>query len=222
VVLLMLCFLTMMPVIFSTLVFLAQFVSKRYHTRIAYTGYVQTVLGVAQIIVVLVIIPYLSNYTIRPTCPKAIRMADERQRDLGLTRWSFIALALGALVMAISPALPGFVCGLLIMALGTGASSYLSSTLALYVDQEHRTRMFSMVSIVNIAGSIYAMPALAGLFTLGMRLGGAWISLPYLGVSTLCVVAILLLLFVRLPNTAEADDEQHSAHSRSSDTAVDD
>lgn len=221
VVLLLACCLAQMPAIICTLQFLDQFASKRYHIPIAYTGYIQGAYGAAHALVVLVIIPIFSSFIMRPACPRAIRMPDERQRDLTFARWSFIALAAGALVMGLSPVLPGFVCGLFIMALGSGAGSYIGSTLTFYVDQEHRTRMFSVLGMVNIAGNVYAMPALAGLFTLGMRLGGEWISLPYLGVSTLCMTALIMLLFVRLPRAEVEDDSQLSACD-GSDTAVED
>jgi MFS family permease len=134
-------------------------------------------------------------------------MADEKQRDLAFTRWSFAFLILGPLIMALSTTLPTFVCGLVVMAFGSGAGSYIPSTLAFYVDMQHRTRMFSLVGIMQIVGSLYAMPMLAGLFTAGMKLGGIWIGLPYLGVAALCGVAMVLLVFVRLSETIKNSHE---------------
>lgn len=135
-------------------------------------------------------------------------MADEKQRDLVFTRWSFVALALGTLVMAFSTVLPTFIVGLFIMSFGSGAGSFIPSTLAFFVDKEHRTRMFSLVGIMQIVGSLYAMPMLAGLFTVGMRLGSLWIGLPYLGVATLCGIAIVLQAFVRLSGKSNPTDDE--------------
>ncbi|KAK9784882.1 putative Major facilitator superfamily transporter [Seiridium cardinale] len=212
VVLLMLANVTTMPVIYCTLQFLSQFVSKRYHIKLADTGFIQGSYGAVHVLIILVVIPYLSALAMRPTSPRWIRMADEKQRDLTFVRWSFVALTLGSLLMAFSPALPVFICGLFILGFGSGTGSYVSSILASFVDKEHRTRMFSLLGVMQIVGSLYAMPMLAGLFTVGMKLGGFWIGLPYLGVAAQCAVAIVLVAFVTLSKTVKGGStrEDHS------------
>ncbi|KAH8195566.1 hypothetical protein TruAng_010266 [Truncatella angustata] len=200
---------TLTPVILCTLQFLSQYVSKRYHVKLAYTGYVQGAYGGAHILFILFIIPYASKLVLRSNSPKWIRMANEQQRDLAFLKGSFVAVVLGTFVMSVSPSLPVFVCGLFVLALGSGAGSYIPSTLAFYIDKEHRTRMFSLVGIVQVMGSLYAEPMLAGLFTLGMRIGGIWIGLPYLGVAVLCGVAFLLLRFVRLPRECDRGNSEY-------------
>lgn len=206
VVLLLLCCLTTMPIFNCTSQLLTQYVSKRYHIKLESTGYIQGTYGAAHVVVILLIIPWLSALVMRSTSPKWIRMASEHQRDLFFTRWSFLALIAGTLVMCFSPLLPAFVCGLFLMALGSGAGSYIPSTMAFYVDKEHRTRMFSLIGIVQIMGSLYSMPLLAALFSAGMKMGGIWIGLPYLGVAVLCVLASVLLAFVRL---SKADNNEN-------------
>jgi MFS-type transporter involved in bile tolerance (Atg22 family) len=218
-VLLMLTTLSSLPITFSTLTFLTQFVSKRYNIKIADTGYIQSAFGVAHIIVVAAIVPYISHLVMKPTTIRAIRISDDKQRDLVFAMWSYGATAVGAIIMAVSPALSGFVGGIMVLALGSGAGSLIRSTMALYVDAEHRTRMFSLVGIIEVAGSLYAMPALAGLFTLGMRLGGEWIGLPYVGITVLCVIVVVLLQFVRLPSTRGDDDDDAQSFHSGSDTA---
>ncbi|KAI1840122.1 hypothetical protein JX266_013665 [Neoarthrinium moseri] len=222
VVLLMLVTLTMMPILFSTLQFLPMFASKRYHMPLAQTGYIQGAYGAAQLVVVMVVVPWISAMVMRPGVPRAVRMPDEKTRDLVLLRWSFVALCLGTLAMSVSPVLPGFVCGLVLMSFGSGASSFVKSTLAALVDQEHRTRMFSLQGIVDIMGSIYALPSLAGLFTAGMKLGGLWIGLPYLGVAILCAFDVGLLAFVRPPVVSLESDHAGLTSDSESDTVVED
>jgi hypothetical protein len=211
-VLLLLTFLNSRFVSYATLDFLSQFASKRYHIKLERTGYIQTAYGAAHIIVLLLIIPYISQMVLRPTSPKSIRMTNEKQRDLVFSRWSYAALGIGALIMGISPSLPGFVGGILVMALGSGAGSYMNSTISLFAGVENTTRVFSLVAIVETIGAVYAKPALAGLFTLGMRLGGTWIGLPYIGVAGSCVAVMIMLLFLRLPATGAGtrDDEESS------------
>ncbi|KAI1298242.1 major facilitator superfamily domain-containing protein [Xylaria venustula] len=191
-----------MPVMDSTLQFLNQFVSKRYEIKIAQTGYVQSTYGVASIIMTLVILPWISGVLIDPSTPTRYRAKNEHYRDLSLARWSYAVLFSGALTLGISPTLGGFVFGLILMAIGSGFSSLSKSLMSIYVDPQHRSRLFSLVNMVEVLGSVFSQPLLAGLFSLGLRWHGAWIGLPYLGLAALIAISGTLLLFVRIPRTA--------------------
>ncbi|KAI0836938.1 MFS general substrate transporter [Hypoxylon sp. FL0890] len=202
------CLLTY-PILVCTLQFMAQFISKRYHLPLEKTGYVQSVYGIAHMVVVLLVIPAVSFLIVQPTIPKWLRVVDEKRRDLVLVRWSYAISMVGTFVLGISPSLPVFIAGLLIMSLGSGSASFIKSIGASHVDAEHRSRLFAIMSLLDIASNIYAMPALAGLFTLGMRLGGEWIGLPYIGVSFTCLGMLVLSLFVQVPATKNIDEESH-------------
>ncbi|KAI1807049.1 MFS general substrate transporter [Daldinia bambusicola] len=190
------------PVLYGTLQFMAQFLSKRYGIELYKTGYVQSTYGAAQVTQALVILPWLMRYVMKSTAPKKIRAPDEHHRDLSLARWSYALLAVSLFVLGLAPTLSGFVFGLLLMALGSGFNSLTRSLMSLYVDPEHRSRLFSLVAMVEVVGSVYAQPFLAALFALGMKLGGGWIGLPYYGLSVLITVAVALLYFVKVPNEA--------------------
>ncbi|KAI8630121.1 major facilitator superfamily transporter [Xylariaceae sp. FL1651] len=200
-ILLLLTALFAMPILYGTLQFLNQFVSKRYGIKISQTGYVQTVYGIVHIVQSLVILPWLSGFLIKPTTPPRFRSTDEQHRDLALARWSYGILLIGALVLGLSPTLGSFIFGLIIMAFGSGFSSLTKSLMSTYVDTEHRSRLFSIVAMVEVLGSVYAQPMLAVLFSLGLKLQGGWIGLPYYGLAGLIAVGNLLLLFVKTPNT---------------------
>ncbi|KAI3324497.1 major facilitator superfamily transporter [Xylariaceae sp. AK1471] len=189
------------PVMTSTLSFLNQFVSRRYNIKIAQTGYVQTIYGVASLIMALVILPWLSSRLVNPITPARFRAKGEQSRDLFIARWSYGVLFLGALTLSLSPTLGGFIFGLILMAIGSGFSSLTRSLMSIYVDPEHRSRLFSIVGMVEVLGSVYAQPMLAGLFSLGLKLHGGWIGLPYLGLAVLIAFAGALLLFVKIPKT---------------------
>ncbi|KAI0474035.1 MFS general substrate transporter [Xylariaceae sp. FL0804] len=175
--------LALVPTVYSTLQFMAQFASKRYGIEIAQTGYIQFVYGVVQIFQLLVLLPFLSRLLVRPSTPRALRARDAHHRDLGIARASFAALFVGALVLALSPGLGSFVFGLVLMALGSAASSLCKATMSLYVTPSQRSRLYSLVGMAEVLGTVYAQPMLAGLFVLGLRLNGGWIGLPYFGVS---------------------------------------
>ncbi|OTB02042.1 hypothetical protein M426DRAFT_322992 [Hypoxylon sp. CI-4A] len=197
------------PVVVCTLQFMVQFISKRYQVPLAKTGYVQSVYGVAHIVVVLLIIPFISALLVHPSTPGWLRVADERSRDLKLVRWSYGTFIVGSFVLGLSPVLPVFVAGLILMSLGSGSASFAKSIAATHVDAEHRSRLFTIMTLLEVVSDVWATPALAGLFTLGMRLGGEWIGLPYFGVAFTCVVMLLLSMFVRIPATE--DDEETSS-----------
>ena len=187
------------PVIVAVLQFLVQFISKRYNMPIGDTGYVQTAYGVAQVLQSLLVLPYISKILVSESTPWPFKMKDEQTRDLWLARWSYGALLLGFLLMGAAPSLASFVFGLFVLSLGSGFNSLTRSLMSLYVDPEHRSRLFSLVGMAEVAGAMYGPPMLAGLFALGMRLGGAWIGLPYWGMACLCLVVIGALTFVRVP-----------------------
>ncbi|KAJ2973402.1 hypothetical protein NUW58_g8947 [Xylaria curta] len=201
-ILLLLTALCSMPVMDSTLSFLNQFVSKRYQIKIAQTGYVQSTYGVASIVMTLIILPWLSGLLVNPATPARFRARNEQYRDLSLARWSYLVLFLGALTLGLSPTLAGFVFGLLLMAVGSGFGSLSKSLMSIYIDPAHRSRLFSLVGMVEVLGSVFSQPLLAGLFSLGMRWHGAWIGLPYLGLAALIALSGSLLLFVRIPRTS--------------------
>lgn len=195
------------PAIMCTLQFMVQFLSKRYHMRLGETGYVQSIYGIAHIAVVLIAIPSVSEMMTKPSAPSWIRLDDKEKRDLVLVRWFYAASMTGAFILGISPSLSVFVVGLVVMSLGSISSSFIKSIAASHVDFEHRSRLFTIIAIVEVGSNIWTMPALAGLFALGMKLGGGWIGLPYIGVSLTCLAMLVLSFFVRVPAT-ESDDEE--------------
>ncbi|KAI8963498.1 MFS general substrate transporter [Daldinia sp. FL1419] len=195
-----------MPIVMCTLQFMVQYISKYYHIPLAKTGYIQSVFGIAHVVVVLLIVPALSKLVVQPTTPRFLRIANEKDRDLILARWSYLIYAIGSFILGISPTLPVFIAGLIFMSLGSGSASFIKSIATSHVDAEHRSRLFSIMALLDIGSNIWATPALAGLFTLGMQLGGIWIGLPYLGVSITCIMMLVLALFVRSSITDSVDN----------------
>lgn len=197
-----------MPVVISTAGFMPVFMSKRYDIQLFVGGYVQSAFGVAQLVLSLVFLPWLSRALMKST---KLRPADEIHRDLSIARWSAGISLLSALVLGLAPTLPAFIFGLFLMSLGTGLFSLIRSLMSTYVDPVHRSRLFGLVSMVEIVGQIYAQPMLAELFKIGMRLGGEWIGLPYFGLAIIVAVVTGLLLFVRVSSKAESQQSTNDA-----------
>lgn len=179
--------------------FLVQFVSKRYDVLIKNTGFVQAAYGLVQIIQALLILPRISNFLLKDTTPRLFKMANEQERDLTLAKLSIWFLLLGFSALGAAPNVTLFILGLLILTFGSGHSSLIRSLMSIYVDPVFQSRLFSVVCMIEVIGSLYGSPMMAGLFTLGLRLGGGWIGLPYYGLAFLCAFCIGILFFVRVP-----------------------
>ncbi|KAI0193161.1 major facilitator superfamily domain-containing protein [Astrocystis sublimbata] len=191
----------------STLQFLSQFASKRYHIPIAQTGYIQSTYGAAFIAVSFFILPFVSSAVLRPGAPAFLRIHDDKRRDLVFSRASYLVSTVAAFILGLSTSLPMFIFGLTILAFGASGEGFLKSIATLYVTTTQRTRLFTILGLAAFASDLWVSPALAALFSLGMRLGGIWIGLPYFGLSVLCVVMFSLSLFLDLPSSPMASEE---------------
>ncbi|KAI0429899.1 major facilitator superfamily domain-containing protein [Xylaria sp. FL1042] len=196
-----------LSLILSTFQFLSQFTSKRYHIPIADTGYIQSTYGVAFIIISFIVMPWITSAVVKPGAPAFLRFDDDKRRDLFLARTSYLASMTGTFILGLSGSLPGFIFGLVILAFGVSSEGYLKRIATLHVTAEQRTRLFTILGLSAIASDLWVSPALAALFSLGMRLGGTWIGLPYFGLSVLCVLMFVLALFLRLPSYSRLDEE---------------
>lgn len=191
-----------LPIFYATSSFMTLFISKRYGMRLYQSGYVQSGFGVAQMIIQLVVLPWVSKSLMRSNLHPYIRPADDHHRDLSLARWSYGMTMAAVGILGLAPSLGAFVFGLVVLALGSGCSSLTRSLMGLYVDPAHRSRVFGLVGMVEVVGAAYTQPMLAGLFSLGMSLGGGWIGLPYYSVALIVALITGLLLFVRVPHKA--------------------
>ncbi|KAE9367111.1 MFS general substrate transporter [Stipitochalara longipes BDJ] len=187
------------PAYHSTTQFLTQYVSKRYAIKLKDTGYVQTMYGCAQVFVALVGIPVASKLLTSEPGPRT--PAQDQKRDFKLALLSFGILIPGFLLLGSAPTLVYFTFGLLILALGSGYISFARALASSHVDPEHRSRLFSLVGMLETAGTMYSGPLLAGLFSVGMSKRRQWIGLPYLVLAGFAAVGGVAMGFVRLPRS---------------------
>lgn len=176
----------------ATMQLLVQYISTRYSVEIYTTGYVQTIYGVAQLVQLFIGLPLLARLV-------RARVASDAQRDLYLARFSFLVIIPGILLMASATNVTFFVLGLLVLALGAGCGSYQRSLLSVFVDPEYYSRLFMLVAMIDMVGSLYSGPMLAALLTSGMELGRGFLGLPYYALAVLMAICLGLMFFVRLP-----------------------
>ncbi|KXJ85908.1 major facilitator superfamily domain-containing protein [Microdochium bolleyi] len=189
-----------LPASLCTLNLLSLYTSARFHIRLAETGYIQTAFGIAQAIVALVLLPWLSRNTNSARWAPSLQLfGTEVRRDLSLTRLSLAALTLGATVLGLAPSLPYFTAGLAVMALGSAAEGLIMGLMSTYVTADHRARLYTLIGILQVVSACYSDPMLAACYAAGLQLGGVWRGLPYLCVAVFCAVQGVLVGFVRVP-----------------------
>lgn len=102
--------------------FIVQLVSKYYEVSIKDTGYVQTWYGLVLVLQALCILPWISIPLLKDTTPRPFKMANTRDRDLALAKWSFWYLPLGFLALGAAPSIIAFILRLLVLAIRSGYS----------------------------------------------------------------------------------------------------
>ena len=195
-VLVMFTYLIHWPNIIARSQFFVQYFSKRFDWELANTGYILALRGGVSIFMLLVALPGVSKLLLssrfRLTVPK---------KDLALAQFSIFAMTIGA-VLAGGNNVPTVISGVIIATLGDGLSPLCRSLATSFVDSQHTSSLYVLIGVVETIGMIYAGPALAWFFTVGMKMKGLWLGLPYFWLAALCGVATVGLCFVRIPETA--------------------
>lgn len=114
-------------------------------------------------------------------------------------RISMIFLAVGWTLVGLSPNIPFATISLAIASLGQGAILLLRSFLTGLVEKHHVARLYSVISIVDTAGSMVGSPLMAGLFQRGLHMGGLWIGLPFyfLGIMSAAFTVLQFMVGLR-------------------------
>lgn len=191
-----------------------QYISKRFHWTLAEAGYLLSVRAVTTIFVLLIGLPALGAFLTSSNVPMHV---PPRMKDLVLARMSSLATTLGALLMGAGDIVPVIVAGQVIMTLGDGLTPLCKSILASYVEADQFSTVYTLVSLVETVGGFLSGPALAGLFSKGMELGGPWLGLPYFGLALICTWVFTLLLFVKPPRHVQSEAEAEVTGSQQHD-----
>ncbi|KAE8351303.1 major facilitator superfamily domain-containing protein [Aspergillus coremiiformis] len=197
IVLILATFLTQTPEVIATSQSFVQYVSKRFDWPLATAGYLLTIKGIMNMIVLLLMLPLLSKLLIHGRHPGA--------KDLVLARFSAAFAAAGALLMAASQ-MGVVVSGLALHSLGAGLAPLCRSLATSYLAPQDTSKINTLIGIVGTVGTLFATPALAWLFETGMKLKGAWLGLPYFGLAALFALCLLGLFFVSALRREDAED----------------
>ncbi|EPE26904.1 MFS general substrate transporter [Glarea lozoyensis ATCC 20868] len=160
-----------------------QYVSKRYHWSIAKAGLLLSLRAAVNIILFLLVLPAISTY--------AFPGATAAFKDLTISRVSILLMIFGTLVLSVSPTPALMIIGLVIYTLGTGFVPVVRSLITSLAESHHASktsdvgRLYAIIGVMESIGSLLAGPGMAIAFRLGMKIGQAWLGLPFLVASAL-------------------------------------
>lgn len=188
--------------------FLTQYISTRYHWKLAESNLLVAFRPTVTIPVFLWGLPYLKKHFLNS------RHSSTR-KDLSLARGSIICFTLGTLGIGLSPAIGTLIPSMMLQASGSGFVFLTRSIITTLVDRDQTARLYTVIEILQSVGNVVASLTITAVFQLGLRLGGFWIGLAWMVTSSLfCMVAAAIWVF-RLPPprneefvVGEFDDEQ--------------
>jgi hypothetical protein len=191
--LILLIFTTMGPQSLAASQFLVQYISKRFHWSIADAGFLLSLQGIINIALFFVILPAFS------TSLQSVFGLSAGGKDKLLAFLSSMFIFLGSLLLA-GDRITVVITGLIVFTFGAGLPPVCRSLAAYYVDSQNASKLQTLISVMETAGILYAGQFLSSLFALGIRLGGLWTGLPYIGVASITAITVLAVILVRLPD----------------------
>lgn len=213
--------------------FSIRYISKRFDWPLAKTSYLVSVRAAVNIIVLLLILPFLSrvltststSQTRRHISFSLRRNLSSQHKDLFLARMAIIFLVAGTILSVFSAfrsvfALGLAIAGMMVFTLGTALPSMCRSLLTSLVKAQQVGRLFAIIAIVETIGSLLCAPALAGLYSIGLkrakvdRANGksgqlGWLGLPFWAVTAWIILIGSCLWFVRLQGPSREEDSAH-------------
>ncbi|GJC93274.1 major facilitator superfamily transporter [Colletotrichum higginsianum] len=169
---------------------LPQYISKNFGWTLAQTSFLLSPLGLGHLGILLVL-PWISTVIVNPA--GRFRRTGFG-KDALLAKASYVMIAGGALIEALSRDIVVFLVGLVVGTLGSASGPLTRAMITEFVSTEHTSRLYALTSMVDTLGSPLGGPVLA-------RIGeeGGWKGLPWFYVSFLATLALAALALVREP-----------------------
>ncbi|KAF5524262.1 MFS efflux pump atnC [Colletotrichum aenigma] len=174
---------------------LSQYVSKHFGWTLAQTSFLLSPLSFLHL-GILFILPWLSKVL---TNPRGRFRCSGFGKDALLAKGSYLMIALGGFIEGCSWEIVVFLVGLSVTTFGSASWPLVRAMITEFVDQEHTSRLYALISMVDTLGSPLGGPALAWTFTVGLEKKGAWRGLPWFYVSLLAGLTWAALSLVTEP-----------------------
>ncbi|KAK5993615.1 Efflux pump ustT-like protein [Cladobotryum mycophilum] len=180
---------------------IVQYLSKNFGWKLAETSFLLSPLGVFNLMV-LAALPKISEILMSRRFGYS-----SFQKDLVLTKMSTIVFIIGAVIEGMSSNIVMFILGIFIQIFGTANSPLARATVTHYIEPEFTSRLYALIGMVDIVGSVFGGPVLAWCFSTGLEKKGAWMGLPWYYIAFLGSLTWLGLVFVRPPPAKDTNKD---------------
>ncbi|EZF43017.1 hypothetical protein H113_03501 [Trichophyton rubrum MR1459] len=171
------------------------YASTRYEITLSKAGFVHSFMACVSIVLLLLVLPLTSSYL-----SKTLKLPSS-EKDLWLSKISIVLLTIGSFAIGFSPTFVSMICAVAIYTLGCGFNAVCLSLISAFVDPKYSARLYSVISLIIMMGTLIGGPLLAGLFNLGLNLGSsAWAGLPFFGSGVVHTFVLLSVWLIRLPS----------------------
>ncbi|KAK1995358.1 MFS general substrate transporter, partial [Colletotrichum falcatum] len=174
---------------------LPQYISKYFGWTLAQTTFLLSPLGLGHLAVLLTL-PWLSSVI---TDPRGRFRRTGCGKDALLARASYVMIASGALIEALSRDVVVFAAGLGVGTLGSASFPISRALITGFVAPEHTSRLYALTSMADTLGSPLGGPVLAWAFSVGLEKKGGWKGLPWFYVFFLATGTWAALMLVKEP-----------------------
>lgn len=174
---------------------LAQHISTYFGWSLAQTNYLLSPLGILQLVII-VLIPRASGFLTNRSGRFRLSVFS---KDILLTKISLLVLISGAIIEGFSREVALFIIGLTIGTFGSSHGPLCRAIATSYVDPQHTSRLFALISMLEMGGALLGGPVLAWCFSIGLSRKGLWTGLPWFYIAGLVLLALVSLTFMKPP-----------------------
>jgi MFS family permease len=183
---------------------LIRYASQRYDWTIREASYLLSIRAAANFVALILIIPLVDLVLI-----KKLRMSSEKA-DLIIARGSIVLITASFLIMGISATPFLLVLGLVVYTLGTGYGAAMRSvSIAVAGGQSSPDigRLMAVIAIVEGFGAMLSGPLLNTCLQWGMRLGRAFLGLPFILSASIFVLVSVVTFMISIREVSLAQRE---------------
>lgn len=170
-----------------------QYISKRFHWSWSTATYNFTVAKIFSVLTLLVLLPLLCR-----ALPRRIREHPLR-RDLLLSRVSILFVLAACLLVAFAPVPAVLILGFIAYGLGSGLPSQIRALATGVIEPHTVATLTTMISSMEALAGLVSAPVLGWLLSCGLKLGDAWMGLPFLVLAGTALFVFLCVWMFRIP-----------------------
>jgi hypothetical protein len=182
------------------LTLLLQFASTRFNTTLSTASLLIPLSATLNFLVLVCVLPWINS--------QPANDHDTPAKDLAIARASIILLVIGLVGIALSPHIAAFVVALTIYAFGAGYSGASRSLVTSFVERDQVGRLYAVLAMLDMTGTVVSGPALGKMFSWGLALGGLWSGLPFFFAAGLFSLVGVVIWVIRLPEKGEEGEQE--------------